>query len=439
MSTRKKPGSDQPSMFGSPPDDAVAAPAAQQAALPAAAAPPAPAPAAPSAVNDTPTAVNDTPTAVVAAPAAAPAPAAPKAADSNGALMRATSQAPAALADEDNPWDLSAEELVEVLGADGLGDASAEDFRIGFWVFNVLNREVELDDGSKVKTRRDQWWNTLTNRVADAIEGVFVGFRKTHDFSRFNKKTNETERFCRSNDRVMGTALREFSYKATDGKGAEHMVTVKQGEQRPCDGCPQQEWRSVKDPETGEARNVRDCAMVRNLVFFDTERNEPGVIRFKKSSARAVVDWLSRYYIGKYKRMVPKVDPRTRRLILDAQGKAIKVPQWRNWPLYSFVWSLHLILDKGGNFAIPDFRKLRIVTKDEVMNWKGQAQFIAEMSQRVVEEADKQETAAGVGAEDEARGGAGVGGFDDPDAGAQSAADDGFDQSKVGTGTDETF
>lgn len=411
MSTRsKKPAADQPSMF---PAGGAAAPVA----------------AAPEKAEVTESA--EAQAEPVVQQAAAPAVAAPTSPPSlvpiDGGKAPAV-RAPALVVADEDPFGLTADELAEVLAADGLGEASAEDFRIGYWVCNVLNREVELEDGTKIKTRRDQWWNTLTNRVVDSLEGVFVGFRKTHEFSRYNNKASMTERYCRSNDRVHGTALREFSYKVDDGKGGTKSITVQQGETRPCARCPQQDWYTITDPQTGDKRQVRDCSMLRNFVFFDLETNEAGVVRFKKSSAKAAVDWLSRYYLGKYKVMSPRIDPRTKRQVIGPDGTPMTVPSWRSYPLYSFVWKVSLTLDKSGNFALPTFEKVRQVTKDELMYWLGQAKFVSELSAKVIEEANKQEDASGV--DSDAVGGAGNR-ADDPDQGGR-AADDGFDDSKAG-------
>jgi hypothetical protein len=378
--------------------------------------------------DDQPTLIGN-PSAVAASPAttqdAQPAPT---------ALVAAPSTA---LEEEENPWDLSAEELASVLEADGLGDAGVEDFRIGYWVFNVLNREVELPDGTKIKTRRDQWWNTLTNRVVDTLEGVFVGFRKTQDFSRYNNKINKTERFCSSNNRVTGTALADFSYKTNDPDGTERIKRVSQGDHRPCAKCPQQAWRTIKDPETGDTRQKQDCSLVRSLVFYEQGESgapEPGVIRFKRSSARPVVDMLSRYFLGKWKVKTPKLDPRTKAIIHGPDGKPVMQQQLRSYPLYAFVFSISLAVDKSGNYAVPEFRKVRQCTHDEIMYWKSQAQFIVDMGQKVIEEADKAESAAGVGAEDDEQAAHRA---DDPDANGK-AADEPFDRSRLLEGTEGT-
>jgi hypothetical protein len=375
------------------------------------------------------TAATDTPP-----PAAATAPdqldrqiAAGKPAGNGTALAPVHSPA-LAVADEDNPWDLSADELADVLGADGLGEVDAGDFRIAYIVFNVLNKDGELADGTPAKTRRDQFWNTLTNRISDWIDVVLVAFHKTHDFSRWNNKINETERFCRSNDRVTGTALRDFKFDFVDTDGAAHSGTVAQGQRRPCRNCPQQKWRTFADPESGEKRQKVDCSLVRQFVGYETV--DPAVIRFKRSSSRAIQDFLTRYHIGKLPRKVPVRDPKT--------GKATTVTRMFNYPLYSFRYRVTLVLDKSGNFAVPAFEKLEQFGGADVKYWKGQHDFIAGVRDRVIDAADKQESAAGPAAtEDSAPAG------DSPPPGA---SDEAFDRTRVpegggaaGNGPDEAF
>lgn len=322
-------------------------------------------------------------------------------AEDSQALVPKDSQAVIPVEDHSDPVDilnaLSPDDMGLVQEANGMEEFDSSDFRIPYWVYNV-SREIDPDDGEKFHLKKNQWWNTLTNEVRDELELILVGYHKTNSFTRFDNAAAKTIRHCVSDDRVQGKCLQEFSYSRKDAAGKTSRVTVQQNTVRKCEKCPQAQWR---EKETDEGiKNVMDCAVVRNFFMFDTKNNEPGIIRFKKTGEGPAKDMLARFFAGKW----------------------VVKGERRHLPIFSYQLAITLEMDSTGRYATPVFRKVRSLSREELLRYADEAKRLKDMSSKILARADGVES--NLGAND-----------DDSDAtsdpGAAGAESSGFDPSRT--------
>jgi hypothetical protein len=257
-------------------------------------------------------------------------------------------------------YDLSTEEEAAFDSMTGLEEVDADDLRLGHWVFN-MKREIVGQDGKRVLTKSDQFWNTQTDRLEDKLTLVFLALHKTRKWFYFDNDQDETIHVCRSNDTVRGTMLRAHGPKLTEGL------------ERPCAGCPQSMWRTEPNARTGKIERILDCSRELNFLAIEPSSTDPCVIRFRRTSEKPAIDMLNKYFIGK-------------RVTLAGR---------KNLPLYTTEIEITLKLSENGNFAVPEFRKVRLLSKAEAVRMLEQATFLSQYVTRAVETADRGEKKAG--------------------------------------------
>jgi len=216
---------------------------------------------------------------------------------------------------------------------DGLGPAATEDMRIAVRTFNLSRLD---NNGEPIP--KNAFFDTVTEESTKKVRCVLLGLKKTHQWAVYDETDKRNRTICRSADRKVGLA-----------QVSEYGLT--EGAERPCDKCPNAKW------ETGDdGKRKRDCSTVYNLIAIDLDTGLPFVIRFKKTSERAIKTHLQKHHIG-------------RRVV---GGKV------SNYPLFVFEASITLKMDEGGNYAIP------IIERGDVLP-KAQIQQMAEYARPAME------------------------------------------------------
>lgn len=232
------------------------------------------------------------------------------------------------------------------------------DVSLAYWVFNI-QKDITDADGNVFQTRRNQFVNTQTDRVVDQLEVVFMHREKTNEWSYFDNEQNKKIRMCFSADQVTGDMLADFG-------------DLKKGQKRPCENCPQAQWRAVEDPKTRKQLRTLDCAPIHNFILIDPDTTEPGMVRFKRSSERPAKAMLNKFFIGK-------------RITKDASG----ITRRKSYPLFTFRMSITLKMDPAGKFSVPEFRMMRPLNKTELPQYVEQARFLQQYMGKAMKLADK--------------------------------------------------
>lgn len=263
---------------------------------------------------------------------------------------------------------LSEEDLEFALENDGLADVDADDYRIPLWTFNVARDVTDPDTGEKSRSRKDQFINVLTEKLLDVLHVIMLLMKKSRSWGVFDQQADRTVNFCQSNDLVHGKML------------VDHPVLpLKAGTVRPCEGCPQQEWKTEMDTNSGAKRRSVACNLRYNVIFKEMESGQLGMLRFQKTSQAPFKQTLQKYFLRQQKRL----DKRTGTMTLG------------NFPLYSFVMKIALQMDtksKAAQFCRPVFEKERMLSKVEIQEASHQTKFLADQLDKTLVEADKQES-----------------------------------------------
>jgi len=205
---------------------------------------------------------------------------------------------------------------MEELDNDGLGEIGSEDFRISGKVWNFKGT-VKGSDGRDMSIRADQFYDTLTESVADQLDLAFVDLTKGHAWTEFDDATQKTTRRCTSIDRVVG--------RPDDALIQELKLGVPV---RPCHGCPDMVWRTVN------GKRMKRCGLVYTVLAVDRPTNTPCVLRFKKSSLPVIQTYLSKYHLA-------------RRVVAGKRA---------NYPLFTFQVTARLAMVGSGQikYAVPE-------------------------------------------------------------------------------------
>lgn len=202
---------------------------------------------------------------------------------------------------------------------DGLGEVDADDFRDAALVLNFKGQDKS---GRAIPV--DVFYNTLDETTHGEINAVFCMLHKSNLYSRFNKGENKTEIICRSYDRVTGTMFN--------------------GTVRPCEGCPDAVWGTIKDDDGKEKRH-RNCSPVYNVFGVNRDSGQPFVVRFKKTALPVIKTHLQKHHLG-------------RRVV---QGKRL------NYPLYSFGVRLSAkMAGPKATYAVPVIERTSVLPIDEI-------------------------------------------------------------------------
>lgn len=220
---------------------------------------------------------------------------------------------------------------------DGLRELDASDYKVAALVLNFKGTD---EKGRAILP--DLFYNTVEETTVEKVNGVLLHLHKTNLWSEFDKATNETVIRCRSFDRVTGE--------------------MADGTKRPCEGCPDAEWRTV------DGKRTRNCGDVYNLFGVDRESGQPFVYRAKKTSLPIIKSHLQKHHIGR--RTVETIDPATGKRKV---GRA-------NYPLFAFAVTLSAKMMQNGSttWAVPVITRGELLSADEMMEHSASQQFLAQ-------------------------------------------------------------
>jgi len=248
-----------------------------------------------------------------------------------------------------NDNDDLAEALSDVdFDTDGLEEVDNDDIKIPVKVFNMRGRD---ENNEPIPANR--FWDSITEEIQKDIECVLLTLTKANEWRRFDEEKQESEIVCKSLDRVTGT--------------------MQDGKQRPCEGCPDKQWRV--DGTTG--KRTRNCSPVYNFVGVELPSQQPFIIRTKKTSLAPSQRYLSKHFIG--------------RRVVKGQKK--------NVPLYAFKTHISLkMADDGGDYSIPAFKRGEMLTRQDILAMSEQAKFYREVVQPILERAAAHDAGSDSGA-----------------------------------------
>lgn len=261
-------------------------------------------------------------------------------------------QLPTKTADAFAELGLSPEEEALLADNDGLEDVDSTDLRIAHWIWNIGGKRKNAD-GDEFDLRPDQFFNTITEEVADKLRLIFIFMKKSNRWSYYDTKEERRINVCISRDRITGRMLRAKN-------------DLREGQERSCEGCPQSQWRTFIDQQTEEERRVLDCAPEQTYVALDTDSKMACVIRFKRSSLSDARLWLNKFILNQR---------------ITAQGR-------RNYPLYAFEFEVTLKLSENGKFATPQFERKRVLNREELLAMQAQQKQFRQYIDRVMDTAD---------------------------------------------------
>lgn len=215
---------------------------------------------------------------------------------------------------------------------DGLGEIDRDDIRISARVFNMKGTDPKT--GRKIP--EDAYFDTVDETVSDTIDAALLDLHKSNLYSRFSNAEDRTEIICRSYDRVTGTMQDS-------------------GEQRPCKGCPDAEWRN--EVVDGKQKRARNCGPVYNVFAVDRGTGLPFVVRFKRTSLDPIKSYLQKHFIGR--RVLPG-------------GKRT------NYPLFAFQTRMSCTMDPSGKYALPVLQRGDLLSADEIKAHAEAQRFLRE-------------------------------------------------------------
>lgn len=197
---------------------------------------------------------------------------------------------------------------------DGLSEANSEDLKIASKVFNMKGKDA---NGRQIPA--DVFYDTIDLTVKLTLHAVLLYLHKTNVYSVYDNADSRTRVVCRSFDRVTGT-LQDT------------------GQQRPCKGCPDDQWYT----EDGKRR--KNCGPVYNVAGIDRENSMPFWIRFKRTSLPVIKSHLQRHHLG-------------RRIV---QGQRV------NYPLFAFGVELSCTMSDDGKYALPVIQRGEVLPSAEM-------------------------------------------------------------------------
>lgn len=211
------------------------------------------------------------------------------------------------------------------LGTDGLEEIENADIKIPAKVFNMKGVDAKGDP-----IPANVFYDTTTEKTTKTLECQLLTLTKSNEYRTYDEVKKESTTHCRSFDRVTGT---------TDA-----------GKERPCQGCPDAQWR------TEGGKKTRNCGTVWSFAAVD-EEGLPFLLRLKKTAVNPVKNYLNKYFIGK--RM--------------SGGKR------SNYPIFAFKTRVHLKMVDGGKYAVPEFELGEPCTQEQILAGKDNALFYREV------------------------------------------------------------
>lgn len=212
------------------------------------------------------------------------------------------------------------------LDTDGLEEVDNGDIKIPAKVFNMKGTDKNGDP-----IPANVFYDTVTEETTRALECQLLTLVKSNEFRTYDEVKKESTTHCRSFDRITGT---------TDA-----------GKERPCQGCPDAQWR------TEGGKKTRNCGTVYSLAATDHE-GLPFLLRLKKTAVNPFKTYMNRYFIGKR---------------ISAAGKR------GNYPLFAFKTRVHLKMVDGGKYAVPEFELGAPCSREEILAGQENAVFYREV------------------------------------------------------------
>jgi hypothetical protein len=252
---------------------------------------------------------------------------------------------------------------------DGLGEASGEDLKIAT---KLLNMKGVGADGRKIP--EDEFYDTIDQNTVRELDAVFLYLHKTNLYSVYDNAEGRTKTVCRSFDRVTGT--------------------MDDGTERPCKGCPDDQWYT----EDGKRR--KNCGPVYNVAALDRSTRMPFWFRFKRTSLPVFKQHLQRHHLG-------------RRVV---NGKR------ENYPLYAFQVTLRAKMSDDGKYALPLIERGNVLPQAEMVECADACATIKANVAPLLAAADAQAAGAEVADGGDTSFGYGANVAADPDAGKDFTA-----------------
>lgn len=204
--------------------------------------------------------------------------------------------------------------------ADGLGEVGGEDIRIPKKLFNLSGKKGD------VLVRPDQWFDNVEETVADELDLAMVDLTKSNLWQVYDDAEGRNATFCRSYDRITGVM------QATKGP-------LMEGQERPCKGCPQSQWRT-----DDKGKRNRECGPAYDVLAVDRAAGQPCVIRFKRTSLSVIKAYLNRHHINK-------------RVVNGRRA---------SYPLFVFQVTASLEMGDNGKYALPVLTRGDVLTPAEI-------------------------------------------------------------------------
>lgn len=232
------------------------------------------------------------------------------------------------------PSALAAADILDGMdfGVTGLEEADSSDFRLA----SILINFGGLVKGEQVP--KTAWFNTLTEKWSKDVEVVLLVLHKSRAWTEFVQGEG-TKRRCSSWDRITGT--------------------MEDGTVRPCQGCPDAQWRM----EGG--KRTRRCGEVHNVVAMERLSSELVMLRVKKTAMDPWVTFLNKFFLGK-------------RVMNGART---------NVPLFAYTTKLSAKMEQNGAnaYAVPVFDAVLDESGKPVVMSREEMQFLAETARGVRE------------------------------------------------------
>jgi hypothetical protein len=141
------------------------------------------------------------------------------------------------------------------------------------------------------------------------------------------------------------------------------------GTERPCEGCPDAQWRTVT--EKGVTKRTRNCSVVWNLLSIDRDSGQPFIIRFKRTSLPVIKSHLQKYHLKR---------------------RPVRGGGLSNYPLYCFSVKLSCkMAAPTATYSVPIIEKTGILPGDEIVAYARALTSLRPQTQAVIERAESHE------------------------------------------------
>ena len=195
---------------------------------------------------------------------------------------------------------------------DGLSEVDSSDIKLSTKVFNFKGMQSNGDP-----IQANTFYDTLTEEIDRELHLILIKTHKTNEWREYDAAAKKSNVMCRSFDRLKGV--------------------MADGTIRPCQGCPDAEWRAAPDAN-GRMKRTRRCSPVHNVFAVQVPSLQTCVIRFRKTALKPIQEYVSRHHFMKRK-------------VLDKKTGTLKL---QNYPLYTYFCTATLKMSEDRQpYAIP--------------------------------------------------------------------------------------